>query len=150
MARENFERSFSVAADTERTWEVMTDVERLVGWISILEQVETIAPLESYRATLKDRIGMFALRADVDIVVSEMKEFAFLKASAEGEDRQIGSRILVDLEVALEGAGSGTDLRSSGSYEITGKVATLGSSAIRRKADKILEEFFTSVAGALA
>lgn len=149
MAREDFERSFSVAASTERTWDVMTDVEQLVGWISILEQVETIAPLDRYRATLKDRIGMFALRAGVDIVVSEVKEFAFLKASAEGEDRQLGSRILVDLEVALERVGTGTELRISGNYEITGKVATLGSSAIRRKADKILEEFFSSVAGAL-
>lgn len=150
MARETFEREMLVAADAERTWSVMTDVEQLVEWITILEQVETISLLESYRATIKDRIGMFALRADADITVTDVVENRSIRARAEGEDRQIGSRIIVELEVDLGPADSGTALRIAGSYEITGKVATLGSSAIRRKADKILEEFFGSVASALA
>jgi carbon monoxide dehydrogenase subunit G len=33
-------------------------------------------------------------------------------------------------------------VRVSGSYGITGNAATLGSSAIKRKGDKVLEEFF--------
>jgi carbon monoxide dehydrogenase subunit G len=31
----------------------------------------------------------------------------------------------------------------SGSYSVTGRVASMGSSQVKRKADKILEEFFT-------
>jgi len=33
----------------------------------------------------------------------------------------------------------------TGRYEITGRIATLGSGAIRKKGDKVLEEFFTNL-----
>jgi carbon monoxide dehydrogenase subunit G len=33
----------------------------------------------------------------------------------------------------------------TGRYEITGRIATLGSGPIRKKGDKVLEEFFTNL-----
>lgn len=151
MAQEEFARSFVVPASARSTWDTMTDVVQLVSWISVLENASTEQALDRYRATLQDRLGMFSLRADLDIVVSEYTEPTFLVASAEGEDRQVGSRILVDVRLELEEqeAGPQTLLKVSGRYEVTGRVATLGSSTIRRKADKILEEFFTNLGGAL-
>lgn len=145
MATQDFAREFVVPATPEATWSVVTDVDRLVGWISVLEQAETLEELARYQATLNDRIGMFALRADLDIVVKEKELARRIVAHAQGEDRQIGSEIRVQLELRLEPQDGGTQLAIAGTYEVTGRVATLGSSTIRRKADKILEEFFSNL-----
>lgn len=146
MARESFERELAVESSPGDTWTVVTDVPRLVSWISVLEDAEVIDPLARYRACLSDRIGMFSLRADLDIEVTEHVEPTHLRARAEGEDRQMGSRIAVEVDMELQPAGEGTRLLVQGTYEVSGRVATMGSSTIRRKADKIMDEFFSQLA----
>lgn len=150
MAREEFERVLAVGASPAEAWEVMTDIPRLVQWLSILEDAEELEHLSRYRAQLMDRLGMFALRADLDIEVTDHEEPRWLKARADGEDRQMGSRIVVELELTLQEAEKGATLEVSGVYDVTGRVATLGSSTIRRKADKIMEEFFTHLSAELS
>lgn len=145
MARDSFRRELAVATPPADTWAVVTDVPRLVGWISVLEDAEVIEPMARYRALLMDRIGMFSLRANLDIEVTEHAEPTLLRARADGEDRQMGSRIAVEVDMGLEPDGDGTRLLVEGSYEVSGRVATMGSSTIRRKADKIMDEFFTQL-----
>ena len=70
---------------------------------------------------------------------------------ARGEDRQVRSRIMIDAAVRLiEEDPALTRIRLSGSYEITGRVATLGAGAIRSKAAKQVEAFCTQAAQDLA
>jgi uncharacterized protein len=145
MAREDFARHLPVAATPEQAWYVVTDIARLVRWISVLEEADAIEEMDRYRAVLADRLGMFSMRADLDIRVHEHERPKSLRASAEGEDRQVGSRITVDLTMALDELDGKTQLRIEGSYEVTGRVATMGSSTIRRKADKIVAEFFDNL-----
>jgi uncharacterized protein len=64
--------------------------------------------------------------------------------TASGEDRQVASRIAATIELAVESDGTGTSLGVTGRYEVTGKVATLGAGAIRKKGERILQEFFDS------
>jgi uncharacterized protein len=149
MAREEFERRLQLSSPPDEVWRVVTDVPRLIEWISILEDAETVEELSRYRATLRDRLGMFSLRADLDIRITDHEDAKWLRGTAEGEDRQVGSRIAVALELSLDGEGGGTELTVTGTYEVTGRVATMGASTIHRKADKIVEEFFTSLAGEL-
>lgn len=146
MARETFRRELSLSSPPRDTWTVVTDVPRLVTWISVLEEADVIEPMARYRALLKDHIGMFSLRADLDIEVTEHVEPTLLRAVAEGEDRQMGSRIVVDVGMGLHPEGAGTRLLVEGSYEVSGRVAAMGSSTIRRKANKIMDEFFTQLA----
>lgn len=146
MARESFRRELAVEAPPSETWAVVTDVPRLVTWISVLEEAEVIEPLARYRALLSDRLGMFSLRADLHIEVTEHVEPTRLRARAEGEDRQMGSRITVEVDMGLHPDGDGTRLVVEGAYEVSGRVATMGSSTIRRKADKIMDEFFAQLA----
>lgn len=145
MPREQFEQELKLAATPETTWATVTDVPRLVQWISILEDAEVIEPLSRYRAVLADRLGMFQLRADLDIQVVDHAEASFLRATAEGEDRQVGSRLAVAVEMRLEPDDRGTRLWIDGSYEVTGRIATLGSSTIRRKADTVIRDFVSSL-----
>ena len=74
-----------------------------------------------------------------------MREPEEVAIRARGEDRQIRSRIMIDAAARLSDAGPGrTRVRLSGSYEITGRVATLGAGVIRSKATKLIDTFCTN------
>lgn len=146
MPTASFARSFDVSASPERSWQALTDVSNLVTWVSVLSEAQEQERLARYSAVLADRLGMFRLRADLDIEVSEVDEERSITVSARGEDRQVASRISVDAVLGLEPIGEGTTIHVEGTYEVAGKVATMGASTIRKKADRILEEFFSGVA----
>jgi carbon monoxide dehydrogenase subunit G len=138
MPRETFDRKISVPVGRDTAWRVITDVPSLVGWVSLLQEAQTISELE-------DKIGMFALKADLDITVVEYSEPDHIVVHAEGEDRQVASRIVVDATVRLSDEGTGSQVHVTGAYEVSGRVATLGAGAIKKKAGRILDEFFGSL-----
>jgi carbon monoxide dehydrogenase subunit G len=143
----SFSREITVTADAERTWATLTDVPLLVEWVSVVEQAEEISPLEKYSAVLMDRLGPFKLRADLDITLSNVEVGKHVAMRAEGEDRQVGSRVVVLAQLDIDTAASGACVvRATGTYEVTGRVASMGAGTIRKKADKILDEFFDHVA----
>lgn len=139
-----------VTAGRQQCWSTLTDVPQLVAWVSVLERGEEVAPLDRYTAVLADRLGPFKLRADVDIKLTDVRPGEHVVVRAEGEDRQVGSRIVVDavLDIADRAAG-GSTVAVNGAYEVSGRVASMGSGTIRKKADKILDEFFAHVSSTL-
>lgn len=141
-----FSRQLEVTADAATSWAVLTDVPRLVSWVSIVDDAKELAHLERYTAVLLDRIGPFKLRADLDITVSEVEAGRHIRVQASGEDRQVSSRISIDAALVLaQPAGGPTTVNVDGSYEVVGRVATLGAGMIKQKATKILDEFFGRV-----
>lgn len=145
-----FERDIAVRAGRDRCWAVLTDVPQLIDWVSIVSDAAEIAPLEKYTAVLMDRLGPFKLRADLAIEVSEVVPGEHIRVRASGEDRQVSSRIGVDAVLVIgELPGGGSRVGVTGSYEVVGKVATMGAGLIRQKAAKIIDEFFAHAAAAL-
>lgn len=132
-----------------QTWEVFTNVSRVASWVSVVGDVDELEHLSRYRASLEDRLGPFRLTADLDVEVTDLEEGSLIRFVADGEDNQVASRIVVRAEVRLSAQNDGTDVEVEGEYEVTGRVATLGSSMIRNKGDKILAEFFTAAEEAL-
>lgn len=150
MPSVSFTRGITVVADPATCWAVLTDVPKLVDWVTIVDDARELAPLEKYTAVLMDRIGPFKLRADLDITVSEVEVGRRIRVSADGEDRQVASRIKVDAVLTLAGSGpDGTVVAVDGRYEVSGRVATMGAGMIRQKATKILDEFFGRAAAEL-
>ncbi len=149
MPRSEFHREVSVTSSAEETWAALTDVPRLVSWVSIVEDAEEIEPLARYSAVLMDRLGPFKLRADLDIVMSDVEVGRSLRIRASGEDRQVGSRLVVEATLDIEPADGGTKIVVDGAYEVTGKAASMGSGTINKKAEKIMNGFFTAVGDAL-
>ncbi len=150
MPAMSFERELLVTAGPDDSWKVLTDVPRLVSWVTIVDQAKELEYLESYTAVLMDKLGPFKLRADLAITVSEVEVGRRIRVRANGEDRQVSSRIGVDAVLTLEPAEDGrTRVRVSGTYEVVGRVATLGSGMIKQKATKIIDEFFTHTAAEL-
>lgn len=140
----DFSRSLDVPAPPERCWPVLIDVDRVAGWVSIVGDVKELEPLSSYEAVLEDRLGPFTLRADLAVQVVELEEGSKVRFRAQGEDRQVGTHLTVEAELRLEPRESGTTLAVSGRYGVIGTVATMGAGTIRKKADAILEEFFSA------
>jgi carbon monoxide dehydrogenase subunit G len=138
---QEFAKTIRLDASPDAVWDAVRDVHRVASWISIVREVRDVDPPRRYAALLEDRLGPFAMRADLDLTV-ETLEPRRLRVSAEGEDRQVASRIAATIELAVEPDGAGTSLAVTGRYEVTGRVATLGPGAIRKKGDRILQEFF--------
>jgi uncharacterized protein len=138
---QSFERRIELSASSQDVWTTVTDVERLVSWISILHSVKELEPLSSYTATLEDRLGPFRLRADLEVRVSDAMALRTMTVQAEGEDRQVGSRIAVVGTLTLSEEENATALALHGEFEVTGKAAALGASSIRKKANAILDDF---------
>ncbi len=144
MPTVDFRRSISVPAPPSVVWDVLTDIGRVVGWVSVLGDVREFEHLARYGAILEDRLGPFKLAADLDVEVVEVAAPSRLRLVADGEDRQVASRIRIEAALELEAAPTGTHIDVRGHYEVTGRVATLGASMIRSKGDTILDEFFAS------
>jgi carbon monoxide dehydrogenase subunit G len=140
---QEFAKTIRLDASPEAVWAAVLDVHRVASWLSIVREVRDVDPPRRYAALLEDRLGPFAMRADLDLTV-ETSEPRRLKVNAAGEDRQVASRIAATIDLAVEPDGSRTSLKVTGKYEVTGRVATLGAGAIRKKGDKILAEFFNS------
>jgi uncharacterized protein len=144
MPTVDFERSVQVDASPHEVWEKLTTPELVADWVSIVDDVREIERLSRYTAVLTDRLGPFRLSADLEIAVADIEEQKQITFRADGEDRQVASRIQVQATMALAETDNGTDIGVKGRYEVTGRVATLGSSMIRAKGDKILQEFFAA------
>lgn len=142
MPSEQFTRDLTVVADVATAWTALTDVPRLVTWVSIVDDARELERLARYTAVLLDRLGPFKMRADLAIVVSEVEEPHRIRVRADGEDRHVASRLSVDALLTLSPTESGTVVHVEGRYEVIGKVATLGAGVIKQKANRILDDFF--------
>lgn len=145
MPSVDFSRRVTVPAAPPAIWETVTDVSTVASWVTVVGSVEEHEPLSRYSAVLADRMGPFQLSADLDVTVTGISKPNSISFSADGEDRQVASRIKIDAEMRIELGDTGTVVDVEGRYEVTGRVAALGSSMIRAKGEKILDQFFSSL-----
>ena len=144
---QEFAKTIHLAATPDAVWDAVNDVHRVASWLSIVREVRDVEPPGRYAALLEDRLGPFAMRADLDLTV-ERPDGRRMRVGARGEDRQAERTVESEgrvenlKELAVNPDGAGTSLAVTGRYEVTGRVATLGAGAIRKKGDKILQEFF--------
>lgn len=150
MAAQDFSQSFTVGRSISECWDVLTDVARVSSWVTVVGEVTEHEHLSRYTTVLEDRMGPFKLKADLEVLVTALSHHESVTVRADGEDRQVGSRITVDATLALRPQDSGCDVDIAGRYEVTGRVATMGASTIRQKADKILKEFMEAAMRDLA
>ena len=155
--REAVDREFMVEAPRDEVWPRLLDVQAVASWLPIMHSVTEVSPGpasidgSSFQAAFEDKVGPFSLRADLHIEVAGVRDTEEVSIRARGEDRQIRSRIMIDAAARLSDAGPGrTRVRLTGSYEITGRVATLGAGIIRSKASKLVDTFCINAARGLA
>lgn len=150
MPSAEFKRSLDVKRSPEECWSILTDVNRIAGWVTVVGEVHELEHLQTYEAVLHDEFGPFKLNADLSVAVTDIDEGKSIQFTAKGSDRQVSTNISVYASLNLEPGDSHTSIQIEGRWTVVGTVATMGSGTIRKKAETIMEEFFTSAAKELS
>jgi Uncharacterized conserved protein len=138
----NFRMDLVMPAPREAIWPIFFDVARIASLIPGCEQVEEKEPLALYSAVMKQRIGPFKMEAPAEVRVEELEAPSRLRAHAHGRDKVTGTTMDVVLGVVLHATkDKGTRMVLDSSLDISGRLASLGASAVKKKAEEMFEEF---------
>ena len=126
----------------ERVWPVMLDIARLAGCIPGCEQVEERAHLAEYSALMKQKLGPFKLEVPAQIIVEEYREPSLVRARASGKDKLTRTTLDVTLNVALTPLDTNScRLSVDATLQVAGRLASLGHSVIKKRAEENFAEF---------
>jgi carbon monoxide dehydrogenase subunit G len=140
-----FEKEVEIQTSKEKVWNFIWDVDRFISCVPGCKEAKTLEQGKLYSATMVEKVGPFRVEFPTTIEVLEREELSRIKARATGADNKIGSRMKVDLDVNLKGEGDHTTLAFTADVDILGKLAALGHSIIKRKADQVLQDFAQAV-----
>jgi carbon monoxide dehydrogenase subunit G len=140
-----FEKSVEIVSPREKVWQFIWDVDRFMACVPGCKEVKTVEEGKTYSALMVEKVGPFRVEFPTTIEVLERQELSRIKAQASGADNKIGSRMKVGLEANLQEQGDKTVLAFVADVDILGKLAALGHSIIKRKADQVLDEFAQAV-----
>ena len=145
-----FEQRIEVPADSAGVWAFLWDVERLARCLPGCQEAREVEPGERYTVVTEERVGPFRARFEMDVRVVERVAGRLVRLRAEGRDRKLAATTRVELEVTLEErAEGGTALRTTADIVVMGKIAGLGQSVIKRKAQDVVTRFAQAMASEL-
>ena len=137
-----FNLSTDLSTTPEAVWPVLVDVRRIAACIPGCEQVEEIAKFSHYKAVMKQKLGPFRLEVPAEIFVDELSPPQRVRAHATGRDRFTGTTFTVSLVVALTAGRDGNStLIVDAGLSVAGRLASLGYSVIRKRAEENFAEF---------
>lgn len=139
-----------VGASVEDSWALVSDLPRLSGCIPGVSDVREVVPGSRYAATVTDKLGPFRLQLPVEIAVVVREEPRRLAAELTGNDGRGQARVKGGVEALLEPTTGGSRLSLNAHLEVLGKLAALGATPMRRRADDIFAEFVRRVSQELA
>ncbi|MBI4490666.1 MAG: hypothetical protein HY694_16400 [Deltaproteobacteria bacterium] len=140
-----FENQIAIGAPQEKVWQFLWDIDRFITCVPGCQEASTVEAGKSYAAKMVEKVGPFRVEFPMRIEVIQTEAMSYIKAQASGSDTRMGSRMKVELEVSLKEDGKATLLTFVASVDILGKLAALGHSIIKRKADQVMEEFAQAV-----
>ena len=124
-----------------KVWLVMVDIGRIASCIPGCEQIEEKEKLKLYSAVMKQKIGPFKLEVPAEIVVEQHQEPDFVRARAFGKDKITGTTLDVILNVRLAPLETGSRLEVHAALQVAGRLASLGYSIIKKKAEENFAQF---------
>jgi carbon monoxide dehydrogenase subunit G len=123
-------------------WAALWDVPAVARCLPGCQAVEEIEPRRRYRATVKDRVGPFAVTIPLDVGVDASDAERALWVHASGRDSALGSPVRMTLTARLTaGDAGGSRLTLDAQAEVGGKLAALGQAVIHRKTRDLLDAF---------
>ncbi|MFI5266764.1 MAG: CoxG family protein [Chloroflexota bacterium] len=130
-----------VGASPQASWSLVSDIPRLSGCIPGVSDVREIEADKQYAATVTDKLGPFRLQLPVEIAIQTLEEPNRLAVELTGNDGRGQARVKGSIEALLQPARGGTKLNLNAHLEVLGKLAALGATPMRRRADDIFAEF---------
>ena len=131
-----------VAAPAAAAWRLIRDVPRLSGCIPGVTDFRVIEPDRRYAAMVSDRLGPFRLRVPVEIEIRSIEEPRRIVAELGGNDSRGQARVRGTLEASVEprDGGARATLTLGLRLEVLGRLAALGATPMRRRADEIFNQ----------
>ena len=133
-------REVALAAPTERVWQALWDVPRMVACVPGCVEAREVEPRRRYQARMSQKVGPIALSVALDIHVTEEAP-GRLMLEARGRDRLLGAEVQMAVRLAVEAAESGSRLLVEAEGKVLGKLGALGASVIQRRAEELVDEF---------
>ena len=140
-----FEKEIEIFSSREKVWKFLWDIDRFITCVPGCRQAKTVEAGKHYTATMVEKVGPFRVEFPMRIEIIQSEEMSYIKARASGSDNRVGSRMKVELEVRLREDGERTLFSFVASVDVVGKLAALGHSIIKRKADQAMQEFADTV-----
>ena len=139
------EYKIELAVPKGKVWQILLDIDRFIAYVPGCKEDRVIEEGKIYSATIVEKVGPFRVEFPIRIEIEQTEPLSYIKARASGSDNRIGSHMKVEMDVNLKESGSGSILSFVISVDILGKLATLGHSMIKRKADQVMGEFIKAV-----
>ena len=134
-------KTAEVGVSPAQAWSLIGNIPRLSACIPGVSDIREIEPNRRYAATVTDKLGPFRVSLPVEIAIQALEEPSRLAAELSGNDGRGQARVKGTVEALLQPAGSGTALSLTAHLEVLGKLAALGATPMRRRADDIFAEF---------
>ncbi len=137
-----FEQSIMVPTSRSKLWDLLMDVARLGRCFPGVEQV-TSQDGQNYQGAMKVRVGPVRLTVEGTIVVLDRDQDRWhASLRLEGSDRRVGGGVRGTLDMDLQEVSTEeTELVIHSEMSFMGKLGELGQTVVRRKADKVIQEF---------
>jgi carbon monoxide dehydrogenase subunit G len=133
-------REVALAAPTERVWQALWDVPRMVACVPGCVEAREVEPRRRYQARMSQKVGPIALSVPLDIHVTEEVPRRLL-LEARGRDGLLAAEVQMSVRLAVEAAESGSRLLVEAEGKVLGKLGALGASVIQRRAEELVDEF---------
>jgi carbon monoxide dehydrogenase subunit G len=126
----------------DEVWAVLVDIPKIASCIPGCEDVVERERLVDYSAVLKQKLGPFKVALPAVITVQEVREPNWVQALASGTEKFTGTRIDVTLKMDLQDTEPGhSRMVAHCDMQVAGKLASLGYSVIKKKAEENFTEF---------
>lgn len=137
---------FAAQASPSEAWAFFWDLPRVGRCLPGCESIEPAGD-GAYRARMTQRVGPFRVSMDMVMRVDEAEEGRRVVVSGRGEDK-MGNRLHINrlaLELSEPSPGQ-TEVSYALDFNLYGRLATLGNTAVKRKAEEIRAEFSRRIA----
>src|SRR5574341_962835 len=132
--------SFLLHAPQERVWNTVQDIPRVGGCVPGVEGVVQTGE-NTYRGTLKIKIGPISAAFGGTVKLLEQKAPDKLVAEIEGEDKSSASRVKATFSGTLTTADGGTRIDYEVDLALRGKLGQFGGTVVQATAKKMTAEF---------
>jgi carbon monoxide dehydrogenase subunit G len=133
-------REVALAASTERVWQTLWDVPRMVTCVPGCVEAREVEPRRRYQARMSQKVGPIALSVPLDIRVTEETP-GRLALDARGRDGRLAAEVHMSVRLAVDAAATGSRLAVEAEGRVLGALGALGASVIQRRAEELVDEF---------
>ena len=133
-------REVALAAPSERVWQILWDVPRMVACVPGCVEAREVEPRRRYQARMSQKVGPIALSVPLDIRVTEEAP-GRLALDARGRDGRLAAEVHISVRLAVDATETGSRLAVDAEGRVLGALGALGASVIQRRAEELVDEF---------